>query len=127
NVIEAVGLSMADTRKRVEALPDRSAVIYSAMYSDGEGAFFPPAAALALIAEKANRPIVVASETFLAPGGIGGFVLVPSVIGADAAKLTLRILNAESPSNIPPTVTHAVKPRFKWPQMHWWAVKEDYL
>ena len=44
------------------------------MYGDGEGAFYPPARRLALIAEKANRPIIVAAETFLKPGGIGGYV-----------------------------------------------------
>jgi hypothetical protein len=76
NITEVVGLSMAETLKRVEALPERSAIIYSAMYSDGEGAFYPPATALRIIAERANRPIVIAAETFLEPGGIGGFLLV---------------------------------------------------
>jgi signal transduction histidine kinase len=127
NITEIVGLSMAETRKRVEALPERSAIIYSAMYSDGEGAFYPPSTAVALIAEKANRPIVVAAETFLAPGGIGGYVLVPSVIGADTAKLALRILNGESPSNIPITLAQAVKPIFNWLQMQRWGVKESDL
>ena len=46
NVIEIMGATMAETRKRVEALPERSAIIYSAMYSDGEGTFYPPATAL---------------------------------------------------------------------------------
>jgi Histidine kinase-, DNA gyrase B-, and HSP90-like ATPase len=43
NVIEIIGATMAETRKRVEALPERSAILYSSMYSDGEGAFYPPA------------------------------------------------------------------------------------
>jgi hypothetical protein len=70
-VIEIVGQTMSEIRERVAGLPDRSAIIYSAVYSDGEGTFYPPATAVGLIAEKANRPIVVAAETFLAPGGIG--------------------------------------------------------
>jgi signal transduction histidine kinase len=127
NITEIVGLTMAETRKRVAALPERSAIIYSAMYSDGEGAFYPPATALAVIAEKANRPIVVAAETFLEPGGIGGFVLIPGMIGADAAKLSLRILNGESPSSIPVAVSQAVKPIFNWQQMQRWNVKESDL
>jgi signal transduction histidine kinase len=116
-VVEIMGATMAQTRKRVEALPGRSAIVYSAMYSDGEVTFYPPATALKLIAEKANRPIIVAAETFLEPGGIGGFVLVPGLIGADAAALALRILNGESPSNIPARVTEAVKPIFNSQQM----------
>jgi hypothetical protein len=33
------------------------------------------------------------AETFLDRGGIGGFVLTPSVIGKEAARLALRILS----------------------------------
>lgn len=126
-VVEIVGATMAETRKRVEALPERSAILYSAMYSDGEGAFYPPAAALKFIAEKANRPIIVAAETYLEPGGIGGFVLVPSLIGADTASLALRILNGEKPSDVPARVTQVVKPIFNWQQMRRWDVSESNL
>src|SRR4030095_9096368 len=69
----------------------------------------------------------VASETFLAPGGLGGFVLVPGLIGANAAKMALRILNGESPSSIPVTATDAVKPIFNWPQMQRWSVGDAAL
>ncbi len=80
-VIDLVGQTMAEVRKQVVHLPDRSAIIYSAMFSDGEGTYYPPATAVGLVAEKANRPIVVAAETFLAPGGTGGFVIVPGPNG----------------------------------------------
>ena len=102
NVVEIIGLPMTEIRRRVAELPDGSVIIYSAVYSDGEGTFYPPATALALVAAKANRPIIVGAETFLAPGGIGGFVLVPNLIGAHAARLALRIIDGESPSTIPP-------------------------
>jgi signal transduction histidine kinase len=126
NVVEIMGLTMAETRKKVAELPDDSAIIYSATYSDGEGTFYPPATALALIAEKANRPIVVGAETFLASGGIGGFVLVPDVIGADAARLALQILDGEAPANIAPA-TGGVEPIFNWREMQRWKVSESNL
>jgi signal transduction histidine kinase len=127
HVTDMAGLTMSETRERVGALPDRSAIIYSATYADGEGAFYPPATALSLIAERANRPIVVGAETFLAPGGVGGYVLLPSVIGADAARLALRILNGEVPSDIPARLTEAVKPIFNWKQMQRWGISESDL
>jgi signal transduction histidine kinase len=126
NVIEIIGVTMAEIRKKVAALPDDSVIIYSAVYSDGEGTFYPPATALSLIAEKANRPIVVGAETFLAPGGIGGSVLVPAVIGADIARMALRILDGEPPSQIPP-VTGGVRSIFNWGQMQRWNVRESSL
>ncbi|WP_028347557.1 sensor histidine kinase [Bradyrhizobium murdochi] len=124
-VIEIIGQKMSEIRKQVAELPDRSAIIYSAVYSDGEDTFYPPATAVKLIAEKANRPIVVAAETFLGPG-IGGYVLVPSMIGAEAAKLALRILDGTSVSDIQP-VYGGVKPIFDWPQMQRWNVGEASL
>jgi signal transduction histidine kinase len=127
NVIDMVGQTMAEVRKRVAALPDRSAIIYSAMFSDGGNTYYPPAAAVSLVAEKANRPIVVASETFLEPGGTGGFVLLPDRIGEDAARLALRILNGETPSSIAPAVGDAVKPIFNWLQMQRWGISESNL
>lgn len=126
-VIDLSGLPMNETRDRVAVLPAHSAIIYSATYADREGVFYPPATALSLIAEKANRPIIVAAETFLAPGGIGGYVLLPSVMGEDAARLALRILNGEEPADIPVKETGAVKAVFNWPQMQRWAVTESRL
>ena len=75
-VIEIIGQKLSDIRERVAGLPERSAIIYSAVFSDGEGKFYLPSVALRHIAEKANRPIVVPAETFLANGGIGGYVLI---------------------------------------------------
>ena len=96
-VIQIVGKKMTEIREQVTNLPARSAIIYSAVFGDGEGTFYPPFVALGMIAEKANRPIVVAAETFLAPGGIGGYVLVPAVIGEDAGDLRCASSTASGP------------------------------
>ena len=126
-VIDLVGQTMAEVRKQVAHLPDRSAIIYSAMFSDGEGTYYPPATAVGLVAEKANRPIVVAAETFLAPGGTGGFVIVPGRMGEEAARLVLRILHGEPASGMAPAMSDAVKPVFNWLQMQRWGVRDSDL
>jgi hypothetical protein len=64
-IIDLMGLPMRELRRRVAMLPDRTAILYTSIYSDGEGTFYPPADAVALIAEVANRPILVSAETFL--------------------------------------------------------------
>jgi signal transduction histidine kinase len=127
NVVEIVGQTMREIRSRVAELPEDSVILYSAVYSDGEGTFYPPSTALGLIAEKASRPIVVAAETFLSPGGIGGYVLVPSLIGADAARQAVRILDSDQASSMPAAVTGAVKPIFNWRQMQRWKVSQSDL
>ncbi len=127
DIIEIIGRPMPEVIERVAALPDHSAIIYTGLYSDGKGNYYPPSDALAFVAAKANRPIVIAAETFLEPGGIGGFALVPSLIGADAAQRALRILDGEAPENLPPSVIDAVKPIFNWRQMQRWNVSEASL
>jgi signal transduction histidine kinase len=127
-VEEIIGFTMTEIRRRVAALEDRSAILYTAVYSDGEGAYYPSGVALGLIAEKANRPIIVASETLIDRGGIGGFVLLPARIGADAASRALRVLDGEDPAQISTaTLTDAVKPIFNWQQMNRWGVGEAAL
>lgn len=125
-VIDLVGQKMADVRQRVAELPEHSAIIYSAMFSDGEGTFYPPSTALGMIAEKANRPIVVGAEPLLPAGGIGGYVLLPSEIGSDAARLAMRILAGERTEDVAP-VTREAKPLFNWNQMQRWNVSESSL
>ena len=126
-ILDLIGLTMTETRRRVAELPDRSAIIYSATYSDREANLYPPATALSLIAKDANRPIVVAAETFLAPGGIGGYVLLPGTMGVEAARLVRRILDGEAASDIPIKVADVVKPVFNWIQMQRWGVSESRL
>jgi len=126
-VVELMGLTLAELRQRVSELPERSAIIYTSMHSDREGASLRSATAVSRIAEKANRPIVVAADTLLSPGGIGGYVLVPSVIGAEAGRLALRILNGEKAVDIPPKAIEAVAPIFNWKQMERWNMPASDL
>jgi signal transduction histidine kinase len=125
-VTELVGLPMAELRNRVATLPDQSAIIYSAVFSDGQGGFYPPSTALGFIAEAANRPIIVAAETYL-DHAVGGFVLRPAAIGVDVANRVVRILNGEEISSIPVTLTDAVMPIFNWREMQRWKVKDADL
>ena len=93
-IIDLVGLPMRELKKRVAVLPERTAIAYTSIFSDGEGISYPPVDALRLVAEVANRPIVVAAETFLGGGAVGGYVLTPTAVGKGAADLALRILRA---------------------------------
>jgi signal transduction histidine kinase len=126
-VIDLTGLPMKELRSRVAALPDRTAILYTGIYSDNAGTYFPPSDAVALLAEVANRPIVVTAETFLDRGAVGGFVLTPFAIGEEAAGLASRILDGEAAANIPVTTGNVVRPIFDWRQLRRWNVSEARL
>jgi signal transduction histidine kinase len=118
---------LRDVSKHVASLPARTAILTSAIYSDGEGTYYTPASALARVAENANRPIIITSDTFLGRSGVGGFLLLPEVIGREAGEVAMRILDGEAPSSIPPFAGDNVKPIFDWRQLIRWNVDETNL
>ena len=71
DVIDLMGLPMTELRKRVSALPKRTAILYTAIYSDGAGTYFPPADALAMFAGAANWPIISPVESSIGRGTTG--------------------------------------------------------
>ena len=126
-IIDLMGLPMRELRRRVAFLPDKTVIVYTSIFSDGEGTSFPPVEALVYVSQSANRPIVVPAETFVGSGGTGGYVLTPAAIGEEAAELALRILNGESPAAIPISEGNVVRPIFDWRQLQRWGVSESQL
>ncbi|WP_128928183.1 sensor histidine kinase [Bradyrhizobium guangxiense] len=126
-ITDLSGAVLREVRDRVASLPARSAILTSAMYSDGEGTYYSPTSALARVAERANRPIIITSDTFLGRSGVGGFLLLPETIGREAGQLAMRILDGEAPSRIVPFGGGNVKPIFDWRQLKRWNVDEANL
>jgi signal transduction histidine kinase len=126
-IIDLINLPMRELLKRVATLPGRSAIIYSAIYSDGKGNFYPPVRALDLLSSAANRPIIISVDTYLRHGGVGGFVMVPKLLGQAAAAMALKILNGQNVENIPVGVGDVVRPIFDWRQMQRWGVDKANL
>jgi signal transduction histidine kinase len=126
-VIDLTGLPMAELRKRVAVLPNDTAILYTALFSEGAKVFRRPVDALAMIAEVANRPIIISIETYLDRAGIGGYFTLPANIGKEAAGLALRILDGESPAGIAITTGDSLRPIFDWRELQRWGVSEAGL
>jgi signal transduction histidine kinase len=126
-IINLLGLPLEQVKKSVASLPNSSAILYTAVTSDGTGYQYLPNEALAAIAKTANRPIVVDVDNRLGHGATGGFVIVSTLIGEEAAQLMLRVFNGENASTIPITTSNAVKPIFDWRELQRWAVNERDL
>ena len=125
--IDLTGLTMTELRKRVAALPDHTAILHTSIYSDGEGNSLIPADAVALVAEAANRPIVVDLDTHFGRGSVGGLITKSTSLGEAAAKIALRILNGESASNIPIKESELARPIFDWRQLKRFGISEANL
>ena len=86
-VMDLSGLPMAEVQKRVAVLPEHSAILYTTMTTDGAGYQYLPNQALGIIAKAANRPIVADIDNRIGNGATGGFVVVPKLLGEEAAGL----------------------------------------
>jgi signal transduction histidine kinase len=127
-VIDLTGLSLAELRQRLTKLPGDSAVLYVGFSTDVTGERYLPNEASQLIAEAANRPTFVDSETFIGKGSVGGLVISPGGIGRVAARFALRILDGENASDIPITNNEEIlRPVFDWRQLQRWGISENQL
>jgi len=124
--IDLTGLPVRQVRERVAMLPDHTTILYIGINADSEGEYLATEL-LPLIAETANRPIVVDAETYFGTGATGGFLISPEQIGQTAGRLALRIIHGESPSNIPVTRGDLPRPVFDWRQLQKWNISEDRL
>src|SRR5262245_45818978 len=127
-LIDLTDLSLAELRRRLTELPGDSAVVYVGFSTDVTGERFLPAEASQIVAEAANRPTFVDSETFIGTGSVGGLVISPGAIGRVAARFALRILDGENASDIPITNSEEIlKPVFDWRQLQRWDISENRL
>ena len=128
DVIDLTGLSMAKLRQSLTELPGDSAVVYVGFSTDVTGERYLPNEASQLVAEAANRPTFVDSETFIGKGSVGGLVVSPSSIGRVAARFALRILDGENASSIPVANSEEIlRPVFDWRQLQRWGLSENRL
>jgi signal transduction histidine kinase len=126
-VTNLTGLSLADQVARVAALPDRTAILYTALFIDDAGIQYSSPDALATIAKTASRPIAVDVDTLMGSGAAGGYVLNNVAYGQAVARLVLRVLDGAGASTIPVSVGEFTKPVFDWRQLKRWQVSEATL
>ena len=126
-VTNLTGLSLANQAARVAALPDRTAILYTALFIDDAGVQYSSPDALATIAKVANRPIAVDVDSLMGNGAAGGYVLDNVAYGQAVARLALRILDGTDVAAIPVSIGDFTKPVFDWRQLTRWKVSEASL
>src|SRR5262245_30679914 len=127
-VIDLTDLSWAELRQRLTDLPSDSAVVYVGFSTHVTGERYLPAEASQLVAEAANRPTFVDSETFIGAVSVGGRVISPGGIGRVAARVALRILDGERAADIPiKNNAEILRPVFDWRQLQRWGISENRL
>ncbi len=103
-LIELVGLPMAELEERIASLPEDTIVFYWGIRLDGAGRSYVPREALRQFAPSSNRPIFSVHATMLGFGMIGGRLLSYQELGKQGGRTALRILGGLSGSStLPPS------------------------
>jgi PAS domain S-box-containing protein len=126
-VIYLSGLPMDQLLIELARLPPRTIVIYLAVFEDGIGQRFVPQDVAARVASAANAPVYGVYDTYLGHGIVGGYMDTFEAVGAEAARLGLRLLAGERPEDISPheADTHAYL--VDWWQLQRWGLSEANL
>lgn len=126
-LIDLQGIALDEAARRVAALTEDTAIVYTAVTSDGAGDPILPNEALETIAKSANRPILVDVENRLGHGAVGGFVVRSSLIVEGATHRVAKILSGTEARDIPIETSDTVKPIFDWRQLQRWKIDESVL
>ena len=126
-LIDLTGLPLAEVKKRVATLPDDAVILYTAMTNDGAGTTLIPSEVSQAIADVANRPIVIDVDNRIGRGGTGGRVVIPALVGEEAAGLAQRIFSGDNATQIPLAVSNAMRPVMDWRQLKRWGISETEL
>lgn len=125
-VIDLIGLPMAEIFSRVSHLPDHSIIFYLPVLVDGAGEHFVPRRILSRISEIANAPIYGLWDTLVGFGIVGGYVSDTRITGRALGGVILDVLSGKSFDEI------GVYPRFSsfqydWEQVQRWNINPNLL
>jgi signal transduction histidine kinase len=120
-------LSLDELLAKVSRLPPDTIVLYTTLFRDGNGQPFVPHDVAERLSKAANVPVYGFIDQFLGRGIVGGSLYSLATHGKEAARLALRILGGEKPSDLPVAAAKANVVMFDWHQLRRWEIPESWL
>jgi two-component system, cell cycle sensor histidine kinase and response regulator CckA len=100
-VIELVGLTMAETQQRLSALPPQTIVFYTGIWVDGAGQVFTTPEALETIRPFSRAPIFSCADTHIGHGTVGGSCRIYQVMGMEVARQVAAVIKVGTANAVP--------------------------
>lgn len=120
-------ISMDDLRQQLSQLSSDSLVLLTIFFRDNAGGFFEYDVFTPLVSESSTVPVYGLWDFSLGYGIVGGKLTSGATEGARAAQLAVRILNGESPQDIPVVQEPAARYMFDYEQLQRWNIAESAL
>jgi PAS domain S-box-containing protein len=119
--------TMAELPQAVTGLPAQTAILVGRMFRDGAGRPVISTEAGQSIAQWANVPVYVMTDTILGTGAVGGSVASTKAFGTRAGELARLILTGTPPASLPFEIRTDSVPTFDWRALKRWGIPEDRL
>ena len=100
-LIKLVGLTMAETKQRLAALPPGTIVFYDDIWVDASGQIFMPRDALEELSAVSRAPIFSYADTYIGFGMVGGSCLAYRTLATEAAGQIAAVFRAGSANAVP--------------------------
>jgi ABC-type uncharacterized transport system substrate-binding protein len=120
-------LSNEDLFERLRKLPHNSIALLATWFSDKNNVYLPTNEFGLLISSNTTVPVYGIVEGYLGYGIVGGKLLNSRTHGKTAAEIALRILDGESPSDIPVNIKSTNPYMFDYQQLDRWRISLSAL
>ena len=120
-------LPMEELLTRLGALPQRSAILYSAVTEDGGGKRFVSTEALTWIRGVANAPVYGIIANHLEYGIVGGSLLDTDIMAREVAELTVQQLRHGTSEAVPIRESRSIVRRANGRELRRWGLSEARL
>ena len=100
-LIKLIGLTMAETKQRLAALPPDTIVFYDDIWKDAAGQIFIPGDALEELSSVCHAPIFSHTESYLGYGMMGGSCIISRRLAPELAGQIAAVLRAGSADSVP--------------------------
>jgi PAS domain S-box-containing protein len=119
--------SMAQLHQSVTALPAQTAILFARMFRDGAGQATVSTEVARSVAQRANVPVYVLTDTALGTGAVGGSVLSIEAMGKRTGEIARLVLNGTKPASLPFEIRADTVPTFDWRALKRWGISEGRL
>ncbi len=118
---------LAEMSNAVKSLAPHTAILFTRMFRDAAGRASNSTQAAQLIAQSANVPVYIMTDTMFGTGAVGGSVADVKVLGQRAGELAHRILIGAAPASSPLEIRAEGVPTFDWLALKRWGISESRL
>jgi len=117
NFIDLAGLSAAELQITLTQLPKNTVILLFNLYRLAQGDVFTLEEGVTLVSESSSLPIYSMWEDRVKIGILGGIIISGEMQGQYAAKMAIRIMNGETPADIPILQESPNIPMFNYTQL----------